>query len=55
VTPEASLIDGVPSEPGWFVVGLGETPWETDRPRTRTRPGGEGSAHFEQIGVALYL
>jgi quercetin dioxygenase-like cupin family protein len=36
------------------VVGLGETPWETDRLRSRTRPGGEGAAHFEQIGVALY-
>jgi uncharacterized cupin superfamily protein len=54
VAPEAFLIDGVPTEAGWFVVALAETPWETDRLSSRTRPGGEGRAHFEQIGVALY-
>jgi uncharacterized cupin superfamily protein len=54
VTPEASVRGGVPSEAGWFVVGLGETPWEADRLRSRTRLGGEGPAHFDEIGVALY-
>jgi uncharacterized cupin superfamily protein len=54
VAPEASLRGGVPIEAGWFVVGLAETPWETDRLRSRTRPGGDGPAHFDQIGLALY-
>lgn len=54
VAPEASLRGGVPTEAGWFVVGLGETPWEVDRLRAGTRLGGEGPAHFDQIGVALF-
>jgi uncharacterized cupin superfamily protein len=54
VTPEASLGDGVPTEAGWFVVGLRDTPWETDRLRSQTSPGGEGAAHLDQIGLALY-
>jgi uncharacterized cupin superfamily protein len=48
-----SLRDGVPTTAGWFVLGLGEAPWETDRLRLRTRPGGEGPAHFDQVGVSL--
>jgi uncharacterized cupin superfamily protein len=54
MAPRASIEDGVPTSAGWFVVGLEETPWEHDRLRSRTRPGGEGAAHFDQIGVALY-
>lgn len=51
---EASLDKGVPTTAGWFVVNAAAAPWEHDRLGSRARFGGEGAAHFDEIGVALY-
>jgi uncharacterized cupin superfamily protein len=51
---EAETRDGVPQGDGWFVVNASEARWEHDRLRSRIRFGGEGPAHFDEIGVAMY-
>ena len=50
----ASSSGGVPTSAGWFVVNARDAPWEHDRMRSRARFGGEGEAHFDEIGVAVY-
>jgi quercetin dioxygenase-like cupin family protein len=51
---EARLRDGVPITGGWFVVNARDAPWEHDELRSRCRFGGEGEAHFDDLGMALY-
>jgi uncharacterized cupin superfamily protein len=51
---EAPTRDGVPTGPGWFVVNAAATTWDHDRLRSRLRFGGEGPAHFDEVGVAMY-
>ena len=51
---EASLQDGVPVTAGWFVVNVRETRWVHNRMRSFCRFGGEGEAHFDDLGVSLY-
>jgi uncharacterized cupin superfamily protein len=51
---EASTREGVPQGAGWFVVNAAAATWEHDRLRSRLRFGGEGPAHFDEVGVAMY-
>ena len=52
--PEAILENGVPVTAGWFVVNAGDGPWLHNRMRSVCRFGGEGEAHFDDIGISLY-
>jgi uncharacterized cupin superfamily protein len=51
---EATLKDGVPVTAGWFVVNARDVPWEHDELRSMCRFGGQGEAHFDDLGIALY-
>jgi uncharacterized cupin superfamily protein len=51
---EATLEDGVPITAGWFVVNARDSRWLHDGIRARCRFGGQGEAHFDDLGVALY-
>jgi uncharacterized cupin superfamily protein len=51
---EASLEGGVPVTAGWFVVNAREARWLHNRLRSVCRFGGEGEAHFDDLGVSLY-
>jgi uncharacterized cupin superfamily protein len=52
--PEASLDGGVPVTAGWFVVNVRDARWLHNRMRSVCRFGGEGEAHFDDLGVSLY-
>ena len=51
--PEARLEQGVPQTAGWFVLNAGDARWEHDDMRSQARFGGEGDAHFDDLGVSL--
>jgi uncharacterized cupin superfamily protein len=51
---EARLWDGVPITAGWFVVNARDAPWEHNELRSVCRFGGQGEAHFDDLGLALY-
>jgi uncharacterized cupin superfamily protein len=51
---EARLQDGVPVTGGWFVVNARDARWLHNDMRTMCRFGGEGEAHFDQLGFSLY-
>ena len=51
---EAVLKDGVPVTAGWFVVNAGDAQWLHNDLRSICRFGGEGEAHFDDLGVGLY-
>jgi len=51
---EASFEDGVPVTAGWFVVGVRDARWLHNRMRSVCRFGGQGEAHFDDLGVSLY-
>lgn len=51
---EAMLESGVPATAGWFVVNVRDARWLHDRMRSVCRFGGEGAAHFDDLGVSLY-
>lgn len=51
---EASLQGGVPVTAGWFVVNVRDARWLHNRMRSVCRFGGEGEAHFDDLGVSLY-
>jgi uncharacterized cupin superfamily protein len=51
---EARLEGGVPVTAGWFIVNAGEARWLHNDMRSVCRLGGEGEAHFEQLGISLY-
>ena len=52
--PEATVRDGVPQTAGWFVVSARDVPWTDDGLLTAGRFGGQGDAHFDELGIALY-
>jgi uncharacterized cupin superfamily protein len=52
--PEARLDNGVPQTGGWFVVNARDAPWMHNDMRSVCRFGGEGEAHFDQLGIGLY-
>src|SRR3954468_5516746 len=51
---EARLESVVPQTAGWFVVNAREAPWLHNDLRSVCKFGGEGEAHFDDLGVALY-
>ena len=51
---EALLEDGVPVTGGWFVVNVRDARWLHDGMRSVCRFGGEGEAHFDDLGVSLF-
>ncbi len=51
---EASLQDGVPVTAGWFVLNVRHARWLHNRMRSVCRFGGEGVAHFDDLGVSMY-
>jgi len=51
---EALVEDGVPKTAGWFVVNARAARWLHNRMRSVCRFGGEGEAHFDELGVSLY-
>jgi uncharacterized cupin superfamily protein len=51
---EAVLESGMPVTAGWFVVNVREARWLHNRMRAWCRFGGEGAAHFDDLGVSLF-
>jgi uncharacterized cupin superfamily protein len=51
---QARLEDGVPKTAGWFVVNARDTRWLHDDMRSLCRFGGDGEAHFDDLGIGLY-
>jgi uncharacterized cupin superfamily protein len=51
---EARLEDGVPVTGGWFVVNARDARWMQNEMRSVCRFGGQGEAHFDELGVGLY-
>jgi hypothetical protein len=46
--------DGVPQTAGWFVVNARDVPWMHNDMRSLARFGGQGEAHFDDLGIGLY-
>jgi uncharacterized cupin superfamily protein len=51
---EARLEDGVPVTAGWFVLNARDAPWLYNELRGACKFGGEGEAHFDDLGIVLY-
>jgi uncharacterized cupin superfamily protein len=51
---EAELAGGVPQTAGWFVVNARDAPWMHNEMRSMCRFGGQGEAHFDDLGIGLY-
>lgn len=51
---EARITDGVPQTAGWFVLNARDARWMHDELRAVCRFGGQGEAHFDDLGVGLY-
>jgi uncharacterized cupin superfamily protein len=51
---EATLESGVPVTAGWFAVNVRDARWLHNGMRSVCRFGGEGPAHFDDLGVSLY-
>jgi uncharacterized cupin superfamily protein len=51
---EARLEGGVPVTAGWFVVNARDARWLHNDMRAVCRFGGEGEAHFDDLGIGLY-
>jgi uncharacterized cupin superfamily protein len=51
---EATLQDGVPVTAGWFVLNARDARWMHNDMRTVCKYGGEGEAHFDDLGIGLY-
>jgi uncharacterized cupin superfamily protein len=51
---EARLEGGVPQTAGWFVVNARDAPWVHNDMRSACKFGGEGEAHFDDLGIGLY-
>jgi uncharacterized cupin superfamily protein len=51
---EALVEGGVPQTAGWFVVNAADAPWLYNDMRAVCKFGGEGEAHFDELGIALY-
>lgn len=51
---EAVVESGVPVTAGWFVVNVRNARWLHNRMRAWCRFGGEGAAHFDDLGVGLF-
>lgn len=51
---EARLERGVPQTAGWFVINARDARWWHNDMRSVCRFGGEGAAHFDDLGIGLY-
>jgi uncharacterized cupin superfamily protein len=51
---EALVENGVPVTAGWFVQNVRDARWVHNQMRSVCRFGGEGEAHFDDLGVSLY-
>ncbi|HEY5318932.1 MAG TPA: cupin domain-containing protein [Solirubrobacteraceae bacterium] len=51
---EAKIEDGTPTTAGWFVISARDARWLHNDMRAVCRFGGEGEAHFDDLGVGLY-
>lgn len=51
---EARIEDGVPTTEGWFVINAREARWMHNDMRVVCKFGGEGPAHFDDLGIGLY-
>jgi uncharacterized cupin superfamily protein len=51
---EARVEGGVPRTAGWFVVNARDAPWLHNELRSVCKFGGQGEAHFDDLGIALY-
>ena len=51
---EAKLEGGVPQTAGWFVVNARDARWLHNDMRSVCKFGGEGEAHFDDLGIGLY-
>jgi uncharacterized cupin superfamily protein len=51
---EARLQDGVPVTAGWFAVNARDARWMHNDLRAVCKFGGEGEAHFDEVGIGLY-
>ena len=51
---QARLEDGVPVTAGWFVVNARDAPWMHNDMNARCKFGGQGEAHFDDLGFVLY-
>lgn len=51
---EAIIQDGVPTTAGWFVINARDARWLHNDMRAVCKFGGEGPAHFDDLGVGLY-
>jgi uncharacterized cupin superfamily protein len=52
--PEATLENGIPRTSGWFVVNARDAQWMHNDMRSVCRFGGQGEAHFDDLGIGLY-
>jgi hypothetical protein len=51
---EARVEGGVPITAGWFVLRTRDALWLHNDTRAVCRFGGQGPAHFDDLGVGLY-
>jgi uncharacterized cupin superfamily protein len=51
---EAVIQDGVPVTAGWFVINARDARWMHNGMRVVCKFGGEGPAHFDDLGIGLY-
>jgi uncharacterized cupin superfamily protein len=51
---EATTEHGVPTTAGWFVINARDARWVHNDMRTVCKFGGEGPAHFDELGIGLY-
>jgi uncharacterized cupin superfamily protein len=51
---EATTEDGVPTSAGWFVISARDARWMHNDMRAVCKFGGEGPAHFDDLGIGLY-
>jgi uncharacterized cupin superfamily protein len=51
---QARLEGGVPQTAGWFVVNARDAPWMHNDMRAVCKFGGQGEAHFDELGIGLY-
>src|SRR5262249_52915082 len=46
--------NGVPVTAGWFVANAREVPWVYTNLRGMAKFGGQGEAHFDDLGIVMY-
>ena len=51
---EATIEGGVPTTAGWFVINARDARWVNNGMRTVCKFGGQGPAHFDDLGIGLY-